>query len=171
MDLRLLSAARIARLIREGDVSSSDAVDAHIAQIERVNPTINAVVRARFDEARAEASVADRRRATAQPEDLPPLHGVPCTIEESFALTGMPNAPGLVSRRHLIAERDATAVARLRAAGAIPPGVTNTSELCMWMESNNHVYGRTSNPSYRLKAVLTRFAATSAHTSRARAPT
>ena len=60
--------------------------------------------------------------------ELPPLLGVPCTIKESFAVAGMPNAAGLVGRRELRAETDAPAVARLRAAGAIPLGVTNTSE-------------------------------------------
>lgn len=145
-DLRLLSATRIARLIREGDVSAAEAVEAHIAQIERVNPTLNAVVRTRYREARAEAVRADAVRAGTPPDRLPPLHGVPCTIKESFSLTGMPNSAGLVARRQLIATTDATAVARLRAAGAIPLGVTNTSELCMWMESDNKVYGRTNNP-------------------------
>src|SRR5262249_8717417 len=53
---------------------------------------------------------------------------------------------GLYARRGKPATRDATAVKRLRAAGAIPLGVTNVSELCMWMESANTVYGRTSNP-------------------------
>ena len=145
-DLRLLSATQLARLIRNRELSSAQAVEAHIQQIERVNPTLNAVVRNRFDDARAEALRADAERARIPPNQLPPLHGVPCTIKECFALTGMPNAAGLVSRRHVIASTDATAVARLRAAGAIPLGVTNTSELCMWMESDNQVYGRTNNP-------------------------
>lgn len=145
-DLLQSSAIRLARLIRAGELSSVEAVDAHVAQIERVNPALNAVVRTRFEEARAEASRADAVRATTAVDALPPLHGVPCTIKECFALTGMPNASGLLARRHLVAEQDATAVARLRAAGAIPLGVTNTSELCMWMESNNRVYGRTNNP-------------------------
>ncbi len=143
-DLRLLSATRIAELIRSGDITSRDAVEAHIAQIERVNPKINAVVKDRYDEARREADAADDLRARSK--DLPSLHGVPCTIKECFALTGMPNASGLVRRSHIVADGDATAVARLRRAGAIPLGVTNTSELCMWMESDNHVYGRTNNP-------------------------
>ncbi len=145
-DLRLLSATRLAQLIREGEVSSAEVVEAHIAQVERVNPAINAVVRIRFEQARDEAARADALRATTAPQKLPPLHGVPCTIKESFALTGMPNAAGLVSRREVVAASDATTVARLRKAGAIPIGVTNTSELCMWMESDNRVYGRSNNP-------------------------
>lgn len=145
-ELLLASASRLAELIRAGDVRAQDVVEAHVAQIERVNPRLNAVVRTRFAEARAEAERADALRARTRPEDLPPLHGVPCTIKECFALTGMPNASGLVARRDVISQDDATAVARLRAAGAIPLGVTNTSELCMWMESNNRLYGRTNNP-------------------------
>src|SRR5699024_2538512 len=59
---------------------------------------------------------------------------------------GMPNTAGVVSRVGLRATEDATSVARYRQAGAIPIGVTNTSEACMWMESNNKVYGRSNNP-------------------------
>ncbi len=151
--LLLSSALRLAALVRDGSVSSADVVEAHVAQIERVNPVLNAVVRTRFDEARAEAAQADAHRAQVDPATLPPLHGVPCTIKECFALTGMPNASGLVARRDVIAAEDATAVARLRAAGAIPLGVTNTSELCMWMESDNRVYGRTNNP-YDLERIV-----------------
>jgi fatty acid amide hydrolase 2 len=143
--LLTLSGTRIAALIRRREVSSREAVDAHIAQIEDVNPALNAVVCRRFDEARAEADLADERIAAGE-RDLPPFHGVPCTIKECFALTGMPNTAGLVAYRGPLADHDAVAVARLRAAGAIPLGVTNTSELCMWMESNNRVYGRTNNP-------------------------
>ncbi|HEY6462400.1 MAG TPA: amidase family protein, partial [Polyangiaceae bacterium] len=112
----------------------------------RVNPALNAVVRTRFDEARREADEADARKRSSSPAELPPFHGVPCTIKECFALAGMPQSAGLVSRRAFVSGTDATAVARLRRAGAIPLGVTNTSEACMWMESNNYVYGRTNNP-------------------------
>jgi fatty acid amide hydrolase 2 len=70
---------------------------------------------------------------------------VPCTIKEAFALEGMPNTGGLLARKGRLSTRDATAVKRLRAAGAIPLAVTNLSELCMWMESANTVYGRTNN--------------------------
>jgi fatty acid amide hydrolase 2 len=58
----------------------------------------------------------------------------------------MPNSSGLWSRRDVVSTRDAPAVARLRAAGAIPLGVTNVPELCMWLETDNRVYGRTKNP-------------------------
>lgn len=139
------SAVRLARMIREREVSSRDIVAAHIARIQQVNPALNAVVQDRFAVALDEADAADARVRAGQ-TDLPPLLGVPCTIKECFALTGMPNTSGLVSRRDVVVSRDATAVARLRAAGAIPLGVTNLSELCMWMESNNRVYGRTNNP-------------------------
>lgn len=62
------------------------------------------------------------------------------------APTGMPNSGGLKSRARVLASMDAPLVALLKRAGAIPLGVTNTSELCMWMESSNHLYGITSNP-------------------------
>ena len=142
--LRTLSATSLARLIREGRVSSRQVVDAHIARIETVNPRINAMVMPRFEQARAEAELADE--AVRRGGGLGPLHGVPCTIKESFALEGMPHTAGLVARQGVRATKDAPTVARLRDAGAIPIGVTNISELCMWMESNNRVYGRSNNP-------------------------
>jgi fatty acid amide hydrolase 2 len=131
-------------MIRTGRASSREVVESHIAWVRRVNPRLNAMVRDRFDDARAEADAADARLAR-DPDHLPPLHGVPCTIKESFAVTGMPWTAGLVSRRDVRATTDAVTVRRLRTAGAIVLGVTNTSELCMWMESVNRLYGRTTS--------------------------
>ncbi|MGZ3406031.1 MAG: amidase, partial [Polyangia bacterium] len=154
--LLTVSGAELARRIRTRQVTARAVVEAHIARIEAVNPTINAVVARRYAEARAEADAADARIAAALAQaatgdasamsSLPPYLGVPCTIKECFALNGMPQSSGLVARKDLIATEDATTVARMRAAGAIPLGVTNVSELCMWYESNNRVYGRTNNP-------------------------
>ncbi|MBC7171753.1 MAG: amidase, partial [Polyangiaceae bacterium] len=143
--LLTLSVTELARRVREGEIRSRELVDSHIAHLERVNPRVNAVVATRFEAARAEADAADALRARSGKNALPPLHGVPCTIKECFEFEGMPQTSGLVSRKGSISERDATAVRRLREAGAIPLGVTNLSELCMWMESNNRVYGRTEN--------------------------
>jgi len=140
------SATTLAALIRQGEVRSSDVVDTHIAHLRQVNKDINAVVVDRIDEARREAAEADQLLDAEGPGKLPPFHGVPCSIKECFALTGMPQTGGLVSRRNHIATEDATSVGRLRAAGAIPIGVTNVSELCMWMETSNALYGRTRNP-------------------------
>jgi len=147
MDLLRMSATDLARAIRRGAITSRAVVEAHIAHARKVNPALNAIVRERFGEALREADEADARVLQDKGRDeLPPLHGVPCTIKEAFALTGMPNSSGLVARRSTIAGADATAVERLRRAGAIPLGVTNISELCMWMESTNKVYGRSHNP-------------------------
>ena len=125
-----LSASALARAIRERRLRSIDVVDAHIARVERVNPAINAVVQQRFAAAREEARAADAAIEQGR-TDLPPLHGVPCTIKENFAFTGFPQVSGLVARRNAIAQTDAPTVARLRRAGAIVLGFTNTSELCM----------------------------------------
>lgn len=145
-DIYSVSTTELARRVRTGETRSIDLVDACINAIERVNPALNAVVATRFNDARAEAKAADKKLNDVDPDKVGPLHGVPCSIKESFALTGMPNTSGLAARVGLLAEADAPTVARLRAAGAIPLGVTNTSELCMWMESSNRVYGRTNNP-------------------------
>ncbi len=145
-DILNSSATNLAAMIKARQVTSTELVDAYIQRIQAVNPRLNAVVATRYQLARQEAADADKATQESKPEKLPPLHGVPCTIKEAFGLIGMPNTSGLVSRKGTIAKTDATAVARLRGAGAIPLGVTNISELCMWMESHNRVYGRTNNP-------------------------
>lgn len=141
-----LPATEIAQLIKDREVKARAVLEAHIAHIKKVNPRLNALVDDRFEEARFEADTADKQCKERSPEELPPFHGVPCTIKESFQLTDMPNTAGLLSRKSLRSPKDAITVKRLRDAGAIPMGVSNTSELCMWMESNNKVYGRTNNP-------------------------
>jgi fatty acid amide hydrolase 2 len=144
-NLLQLSGVELGRRIREGEVSSTEVVERHIEEIARVNPRINAVVRDRFEHARVEAKQADERIQASDALELPPLLGVPCTIKESIAVTGMPNSSGMVSRAQLTASEDATVVARLRAAGAIPLGVTNVPELTLWATTFNRVYGRTNN--------------------------
>ncbi len=144
--LLTMSGVKLAGLIRKREVSSAEVVETHIRQIQKVNPIINAVVKDRFEQARQEAKQADDLVRSKPAESLPPFCGVPCTIKECFQLTGMPNASGMVSRKNIISREDASAVARVRKAGALPLGVTNTSELCMWYESYNNVYGRTNNP-------------------------
>jgi fatty acid amide hydrolase 2 len=143
--LLLASATELARKIRSGEVTSRAVVEAHIEQIRVVNPTINAVVEDRFADALKEADAADEV-VRARTQDLPPLLGVPCTIKEFFAVPGMHQTAGLVRRKDFVASEEATTVTRLRAAGAIPVATTNVSELGMWMESTNKVYGRTNNP-------------------------
>jgi fatty acid amide hydrolase 2 len=142
-----MSAFELAARIRGRELSSREVVVAHVEHARAVNPSINAIVVDRYEQALLEADAADARIAGATADEpLPPLLGVPCTVKESFAFTGLPNTSGLVRRRETIASDDATAVARLREAGAICIGLTNVSELCMWMESNNRVYGRSNNP-------------------------
>ena len=141
MRLTERSATSLARAIREREVSARDVLEAHLELVEQVNPVVNAIVAERFDAAREEADAADARVAAGG--DLPPLLGVPCTVKESIAVAGMPNSAGLVARGEHRAEADAVTVRRLRDAGAIVLGVTNTSELTMWIEANNRLYGRT----------------------------
>lgn len=139
------SATELADGIRSGRVTSRTVVEAHIERIQRVNPILNAVVEERFEDALKEADLADDAVRLKEPEDLPPFHGVPCTIKEVFAIPGMRQTSGMVSRRDLVARDEAPTVTRLREAGAIVMGTTNVSELCMWMETSNKLYGRTNN--------------------------
>jgi fatty acid amide hydrolase 2 len=142
-----MSALELAAAIRRRELSSREVVGAHVERARAINPSVNAIVVERYEQALREAEAADARIASATTDErLPALLGVPCTIKESFAVAGLPNTAGLVRRREVIASEDATSVARLRDAGAICIGLTNVSELCMWMESNNRVYGRSNNP-------------------------
>jgi len=130
--------------LASGALSAADAVDAHIARIEAVDGALNAVVWRRFEAARAEAAEADRRRRAGEP--LGPLHGLPITIKESFDLAGSPATFGVVSRQGHVAADDDRYVAALRRAGAIVLGKTNVSQLLLYIESDNPLYGMTRNP-------------------------
>ena len=144
MDLLFASAAQMARAIRAKQVSSAELVEAHLRRIEEVNPALNAVVYSLADRAREEARATDA--ALARGEVTGVLHGVPTTIKEAWECAGVPWTGGTVGRKGHIGARDCTVVSRLRGAGAIPVGVTNTPELSMAFESDNVVYGRTNNP-------------------------
>ena len=138
------SAASLARAIRARQVSSQEVVDAYLQRIEAINPVLNSVVQVRAEEARAEARRADE--ALARGERVGPLHGVPFTIKDTYDVAGMICTCGTKGRAAFVAQQNATAVARLRAAGGIVLGLTNLPELCMACESDNLIYGRTNNP-------------------------
>lgn len=139
-------------MVRSGQISSLELVNRFISRIEEVNPHIQAVVYRRYDEARASAQQVDRVLAEGLGEseeysaERRPLLGVPFTLKESFQLTGMPNSSGLVARKSIYSLESSPCVGHLIDAGAIPLAGTNISELCMWYESSNRVYGRTCNP-------------------------
>src|SRR3954468_24882334 len=129
------SARELAGAIRSGRLSAREVVEAHAWRLHRCQPRTNALARDRFAPALAEADAADARIAAAGPgEELPPFLGVPCTIKESIALRGMPQSAGLVALRDRLADTTAPAAQRMVDAGFVALGVTNTSELTMWIE-------------------------------------
>ncbi|HEY2380333.1 MAG TPA: amidase [Terriglobia bacterium] len=138
------SASAMAKAVKAKQVSSTELVTACLKQIDKVNPAINAVVM--FARARAlmEAAAADAK--LARKETLGPLHGVPMTIKDSFDTAGVISTAGTLGRKNYVPQKDATAVARLRRAGAILLGKTNTPEITAGEETFNAVYGRTNNP-------------------------
>jgi amidase len=142
-ELTCLSAARLAALIRGREVSPVEVVEAFLRRVERVNPSLNAVVtlnREALDCAReAEAAVM-------RGEEVGPLHGVPVTVKDTIETQGLRTTSGTKLRAEFVPEEDATAVARLRAAGAIILGKTNVPEMAIPYECDNPVFGRTNNP-------------------------
>lgn len=143
-EITFLSATELAREIASGALSAREVVEAHIQRIEAINPRLNALVVSLFDQALMEATAADTARLRG--ENLGPLHGVPITIKESFAVAGTPTTIGLSERIRHKAKSDGPLVARLRRAGAIILGKTNVPQLLMLNETDNPVYGRTNNP-------------------------
>ena len=143
-ELIYASATDLAKAIRAKEVSSQEVVDAHLERVEGVNPQLNAVVQLTADAARRQAREADQ--ALARGEVRGPLHGLPMTIKDSLDTAGVITTAGTLGRTSFVPARDATVVARLRAAGAILLGKTNTPELTLSSETDNLVYGRTNNP-------------------------
>ncbi len=138
------SASRLARAIRAKEVSSTELVKAHLKRIERVNPKLNAVVQLAADRAIEAAHAADAALSRGQAKG--PLHGVPITFKDAIETAGIISTGGTLGRRARVPHQDAEVVRRLRAAGAIVLGKTNCPELGWAWESDNLIYGHTSNP-------------------------
>ncbi|MFT4046294.1 MAG: amidase [Solimonas sp.] len=142
-----VSATELARRLREGRLSAVDAVNLAYARIDAVNPKINAVVTTCRERALAEARRADA--AFAAGKLLGPLHGVPFTVKDSFDTEGVVSTGGTLGRRSFVPDRDATVVRRVREAGAILLGKTNTPEFTLGggaRETYNLLFGQTCNP-------------------------
>jgi amidase len=138
-----LGAGEQVAALRRREVSSAELVDHAIARIAARDGTLNAVVVRDFERARAAARAADA--ALARGEQAP-LLGLPMTVKESFNVAGLPTTWGHREARGFIADEDAVAVGRLKAAGAVILGKTNVPrDLGDW-QSYNEIYGTTSNP-------------------------
>jgi amidase len=137
------SATELAALIRNRDLSAVEVIDAHLALIDRLNPTINAVVSVAPD-AREQA----RRRdlVLARGGDIGPLHGVPFSAKDIIETADLPTTLGMRELADNRPERDATVVARMRAAGGILIGKTNCPAGGSGGETANELFGRTRNP-------------------------
>jgi amidase len=144
-DLCFTSGRELARLIRARKVSAREVMAAHLRQIERVNPRVNAIV-AKLDDARclALAEDADRRLATSGPDG--PLHGLPFAFKDTEAVVGFPFTRGSTIFKSFMPKEDTVLVERLRRAGVLAIGKTNMPEFGMGSNTYNKVYGTTLNP-------------------------
>ena len=140
-ELVLTPAWRQLEMLQDGEVSVLELAEAHIRQIQRLNPVLNALVDFDVDRVRAQARKMDDRR-----ENPGPLHGLPVTVKSSIATAGYLCEIGSTINRGNIPTEDAEVVARLRAAGALILGTTNCPEFLMAYETDNLLHGRTCNP-------------------------
>jgi len=138
------SAAEVARMLRDREISSRELTEAVLARIDEINPRLNAVVEVARDSALVAADEADRAIAG---HDGRPLLGLPVTVKEAFRVAGMHSTWGLPAFRDHVADRDATVVRRLRRAGAVVVGTSNIpTMLGDFGQSANEIYGATANP-------------------------
>jgi amidase len=140
-DLVLAPATRQLELVRTGKLSAVELAEAHIRQIERLNPELNAFADFDAERVRAQARSLDSSKAPRGP-----LYGLPVTVKSSIATAGHRCEIGSLLYKGEMPSEDAVAVARLRAAGAVILGTTNCAELLMAYETANLLYGRTQNP-------------------------
>ncbi|CAE8597906.1 unnamed protein product [Polarella glacialis] len=146
------SASKLAEAIRQGQLRASDVVQAYIATLSAADKKLNIVATERFAAAQQEALEVDKRVAVARSlgqaaiDALPAFLGVPIISKESFEYTGLQYTNGLLCRKGLLGLQKGPVIRRMEEAGFIVLGGGNLSEACMWMESYNPVYGRTSSP-------------------------
>jgi amidase len=132
----------LAAALRRGELSSEEVTRAFLDRIGAVNPKLNAVVQLRADAVLSEARASDLMPADRRG----PLHGVPMTIKDSLDTAGIVTTGGTKGRASFVPTQDATVVRRVREAGAIILGKTNTPDLTLSLETSNLLFGRTNNP-------------------------
>ncbi|WP_211241374.1 amidase [Pseudonocardia spinosispora] len=143
-DLCWLSATELTGRIRAGEVTPTDVAEQVVSRVEAVNPELNAFVN--FDRDQVLRDAAELTAAQGRGEELGPLHGVPYSIKDLTAVAGLPLTFGMSPLKDNVAERDATSVARLRHAGGLFLGKTNTPESGYYGGTDNHLFGPTHNP-------------------------
>ncbi len=134
----------LAAAIRVGQVSATEVLDAHLTQIARHNPALNAIVTLDAEGAQARAAAADV--ALARGEVWGPLHGVPFTLKDAHATAGVRTTVGFPPLADQVPDEDGTIAARLKAAGGILLGKTNVPTLLGDYQTDNPLFGRTNNP-------------------------
>lgn len=138
------TATELAALIATREISAVEIMDVHLDRIDRINPTLNAIVTLATDEARRKAQAADA--AVARGDPLGPLHGLPIAHKDLTRTKGIRTTFGSKIFEHFVPSEDDLIVERLRSAGAITIGKTNTPEFGAGSQTFNEVFGATLNP-------------------------
>src|SRR5947209_12498815 len=136
MDIVFSSTTQLATAIRAGHVSATEVLEAHLAQIDKHNPALNAIVTIDAEHARERAREADK--ALARGQVWGPLHGVPFTLKDAHATAGMRTTSGFPPLDH-VPQQDSTVTTRLKAAGGILIGKTNVAMLLGDFQTNNPI--------------------------------
>jgi len=144
MDLAFSSTIDLAAAIAARKISAVEALDAHLTQIDRHSEAVNAVVNLDREGARERAKQADAVQARG--DALGPLHGVPFTLKDMHQTADMKTTVGFAPFADYVAKADSPVVARLKAAGGILIGKTNVATMLGDWQSDNPLFGRTSNP-------------------------
>ena len=143
-ELAFKTATELAAMIKSKEIGAEELLDHYIDRVERYNPSLNAIIVMDVERGRERARQADA--ALAKGEVWGPLHGVPMTIKESYNVAGLPTTNGRPDMKDNIAESDALAVERLKAAGVVLFGKTNVPINLADFQSYNEVYGTTNSP-------------------------
>ncbi|HET7414514.1 MAG TPA: amidase family protein, partial [Arthrobacter sp.] len=140
-----LSAVALASAIRSREISAREALDAHLARIKQVNPSINAIVTLDTEAANAAAAAADELTMSGL-EALPPLHGVPMTHKDTHNTKGLRTTHGSRVFADNVPDADDLVIERLKAAGVVTTGKSNVPEFAAGSHTFNEVFGTTTNP-------------------------
>ena len=143
-EICFLTATELAHRIRAKDISASEVVQAHLAQIDSVNPKVNAVVTLHAEQALDAAKAADE--TLVRGHEVGPLHGLPIAHKDLVPTKGMRTTMGSPIYRDSVPDHDGLIVERLKKAGAVTIGKTNVPEFGAGAQTYNEVFGETCNP-------------------------